>query len=84
VEDREGGESGLKYDIMKGELNYTFYKFTSWTKCPLRGSMHGQNQMCPSTSVRQGALPCSSGRASTLGEGVPPSVASHRVPAILR
>jgi hypothetical protein len=73
VEEREGGESGLKYDIMKGELNYTFYKFTSWTKCPLRGSMHGQNQTCHSTSVRQGALPCSSGRASRLGEGVLPS-----------
>jgi hypothetical protein len=35
------GEIGLKYDIMKSELKYTFYKFTSWTKCPLRGSMHG-------------------------------------------
>jgi hypothetical protein len=36
-----GGERGLKYDIMKSELKYTFYKFTSWTKCPLRESMHG-------------------------------------------
>jgi hypothetical protein len=34
-------ERGLKYD-MKSELKYTFYKFTSWTKCPLRGSMQGQ------------------------------------------
>jgi hypothetical protein len=41
VEGRERGERGLKYDIMKSELKYTFYKFTSWTKCPLIGSMHG-------------------------------------------
>jgi hypothetical protein len=31
---RERGERGLKYDIMKSELKYTFYKFTSWTMCP--------------------------------------------------
>ena len=34
-------ERGLKYDIMKSELKYTIYKFTSWTNCPLRGSMYG-------------------------------------------
>jgi hypothetical protein len=27
--EREGGERGLKYDIMKSELKYTFYQFTS-------------------------------------------------------
>jgi hypothetical protein len=37
----ERGERGLKYDITKSELKYTFYKVTSWTQCPLRGSMHG-------------------------------------------
>jgi len=38
--EREGRES-IKNDIMKSELKHTFYKFTSWTKCPLRGSLHG-------------------------------------------
>jgi hypothetical protein len=34
-------ERGLKYDIMKSELKYAFYKFTSWIKCPVRGMLHG-------------------------------------------
>jgi hypothetical protein len=36
VGERKGGERGLKYDIMKSELKYTFYQFTSWTMSPER------------------------------------------------
>ena len=36
-------ERGLKYDIVKSELEYIFLEFSSWSKYPGRGSMHGQN-----------------------------------------